>query len=304
MRFVVVLAFVVACKGNETSTRASPGGSAAPPGAGSSTGRAVASGSGSGSAGSGSGSVEAPPPIDPRVMAARCDEPCLFLVDTPLDKLGDAFQTACHKDMPDLGLASCSQLDVIRKCVYAAHGFVFKRAQWRKEYEKKPWYVANPAFRPAQITAIERANVVELDARAKSCKNGVTISPADARRVRAWLAGLAKGKPALPALVHVDAAAGKVSDLLARVRRELDDLGAQKVRLGADDSTAAYEDPPADLLESLQFPAGTKLRSIRIELSKTNELPDATITEGLEIHLVYDDHDALLAVDASHFLWD
>jgi hypothetical protein len=308
MRFVVVLALVVACKGDEKSTPATGSGSAPPAGSGSSTGSAVAAGSGSAASGSGSGSGSAtapPPPIDPKVMAARCGEPCLFLVDTPVDKLGDAFKTACKKNMPDLKLTECRKLDVIRKCVFAAHGFVFKSALWKKAYEKKPWYVANAAFRPAQISELEHANVVDLDARAKACKRGITISPTDVKRIRSWLAGLDKGKPALPKVVHVNGAAGKRSGLVALVKRELDGLGVKRIKLGADGSTAEYEDPlPEQLTAALRIPAGAKLRSIRIEQSKTNESEEATVTEGLEIHLIYDDHDQLLAVDASHFLWD
>lgn len=109
MRFVVVLAFVVACKGDEKSTLATRSGPAPSPGSGSAMGSAVAADSGS--TASGSGSAKAPPPaIDPTVMAARCDEPCLFLVDTPIDKLGDAFKTTCNNDMPDLGLTHCRKL--------------------------------------------------------------------------------------------------------------------------------------------------------------------------------------------------
>jgi hypothetical protein len=77
MRFAVVLALVVACKGDAKSTLATGSGSAPPAGSGSSTGSAVAAGSGSAASGSGSGSAVAPPPpIDSKVMAARCDEPC------------------------------------------------------------------------------------------------------------------------------------------------------------------------------------------------------------------------------------
>lgn len=204
------------------------------------------------------------------MRAARCDEPCLFLVDTPVDKLGAAFKTACNKDMPDLELTDCRKLDVIRKCVFAAHGFVFKSALWKKAYEKKPWYVANAAFRPAQISELEHANVADLDARAKACKRGITISPADVKRVRSWLAGLDKGKPALPKVVHVDHAAGKRSGLVALVKRELDDLDVKRIKLGADGSSAAYEDPlPEDLTAALHIPAGAKLRSIRTRARRT-----------------------------------
>jgi hypothetical protein len=312
MRYVALLVVLVGCKGDSGSSgvgsgSASGSGSSAVAGSGSvgsGSSSSVAAGSGS-SVAAGSGSA-APPKLDPKVMAARCDEPCLFLLDTAVDKLGDAYKTACHKDMPDLELTDCAKLDQIRKCVFAAHGFVFKQARWKKAYDKKSWYVANPAFRPTQITELEHANVVDLDARAKACKKGITVTPADVNRVRSWLAAFDRGKPALPKVIHVNGETGTADEAVALLHHELDSLGLKKIRLGANGNTVSYDDEgvSADLFADLKMPSEAKLRPIVVEQSTTNAMADAEITEGVRVHLIYDDHDTLVAVDVSHFLWD
>jgi hypothetical protein len=239
-------------------------------------------------------------------MAARCDEPCLFLLDTPVDQLGDAFKAACKKDMPDLQLTSCDKLDQIRKCVFAAHGFVFKQKKWKRAYEKKAWYVANPDFRPTQITELERANAVDLDHRAKACKRGISVAPADADRVRSWLAGFDRGRPVWPTLVHKDGVVAPGDEAAAFLHSELYSLSVKKIVVGGKGNTVSYEDAlPQDLSGELTIASGAKLRAILVDQSQTNVVDaDNSITEGVQIHVIYDDHDRLLAIDVSHFLWD
>src|SRR5437773_11275473 len=94
------------------------GDSKAPPAAGSGSGSAPAAGSGSGSSAAGSGSA-APAARSPKIDAARCGEPCLFLLDTPIGSLTDTFKAKCGgMETKNLGFDDCKQMDYARNCIY------------------------------------------------------------------------------------------------------------------------------------------------------------------------------------------
>lgn len=135
-------------------------------------------------------------PPDPRDQ--RCEEPCLFLLDTPLDRHADAYRTACGKPLlPDN--ADCGKLDYWRNCIYAAHGLRFRKKKWQV-YATKPWYRPDPNFDSKILTPLERANVHELRLRARVCRhNDVHVSTADHARIQAWFAAYAKGAATFPA---------------------------------------------------------------------------------------------------------
>jgi hypothetical protein len=230
--------------------------------------------------------------IDPKLMAARCEEPCLFLLDTPVDKVADAFHAACGKQLTP-ALTDCAQLDIVRKCVFAAHGFVFKDKRW-KVYEKRSWYVANPSFRPTQITELEHRNVVELDTRAKNCKNGIQISAGDAKLVEAWAAGIRKEKPKLPKVVLLDGTPCTDDSFTAMIYQPLARLDAQ-LDLKPPTTVVYDEDVAIALRDHIKpLPAG-KLRAIVIRRSGFPE-DEPDVEWSIEIALVYDDHDHLIAV--------
>lgn len=304
---------LVACKGNDVKSTAgsaatgatgSSGSSSAPSAAETRTGKtgsgAESGTTGSASAGSGSATVAAAT-VDPKVTAARCDEPCLFLLDTPVDKLGDAYKAVCGKAMEALPFDDCAKLDQIRKCIYAAHGFVFKQKKW-KTYEKKPWYTPHPEFKPTQISELERANVGELDARAKGCKKGLAVTTADLARVKTWVSDLAAHRAALPKIVTKNGEAASREPLFQFLTEE---LSGQPLTLDKD-TTVTYEpELPSRLVEAIKAPAGAKLRSIMIDHGSTFAVDkDNSITEGVQIHMIYDDHDAFLGIDISHYLYD
>jgi YARHG domain-containing protein len=299
-------AVLVACKGDGTKSAAGNAPNTQGSGAGSNSGSAsTGSGSpttGSGSPTTGSGSASSVAiAVDPKIAAARCDEPCLFLLETPVDKLGDAYQAVCGKPMAALPFDDCAKLDQIRKCIYAAHGFVFKQKKW-KAYATKPWYTPHPEFKPAQISELERANVRELDARAKGCKKGLAVTVADLTRVKAWIGALAAHKPALPRIVTKNSEPASSDELVHFLAEE---LSGQELALD-DNTTVAYEpELPARLVDAIKAPAGAKLRSILIDHGSTFAVDkDNSITEGVQIHMLYDDHDAFLGIDVSHYLYD
>jgi hypothetical protein len=293
-----VVGLVIACNsgGAKSTGSATTGssGSAAP--TGSSTDKL-----GGSSAGSGSAQLQ-PAAVSPKIAAARCAEPCLFLVDTPIAQLVDAYQTACGKPTKELGFDNCKQLDYLRKCVYAAHGYVFKQKRWKK-YEQQSWYTADPDFKPTQLSALEHANVRELDTRAKNCKQGLSISPADAARVKTWFENLGKHHAELPKILMTNRDAATAADFVAYV---LGELGSEWKLVYDDDMIATYDEQiPEELAAALPAAGTAKLRSINVTRSATFG-PDveSLITEGMQLHLVYDEHDTLVAVQAAHFLWD
>lgn len=322
-RILVGAALLVACRndgskstagsaatGSSGSTSApsarttSGDGSAGNAGSGTSGSASPGSGSantGSGSANTGNGSASVASTVDPKVTAARCDEPCLFLLDTPVDKLGDAYKAVCGKDMEALPFDDCAKLDQIRKCIYAAHGFVFKQKKW-KTYEKQPWYTPHPEFKPAQISELERANVGELDARAKGCKKGLAVTTADLARVKTWIGDIAAHKAALPKIATKNGEPASREQLFDFLTEE---LSGHPLALDRD-TTVTYEpELPSRLVEAIKAPSEAKLRSIMIDHGSTFAVDkDNSITEGVQIHMIYDDHDAFLGIDISHYLYD
>jgi len=290
--------------GSGSSTAAAAAGSAAGSGAGSAT---VAAGS-AGSAGSAAAGAAAPA-LSPKIKAARCGEPCLFLTDTPLAQLLDTYKAECGGMMTkDLGYQDCKSLDYARNCIYAAHGLVFKKKKW-KVFQAKPWYEARPEFKAKSISALEVANVSELNKRGKACKVGINISGADFERLKQWAAATNAGKPPATKVIFIDNERKTAAELVAWLKDELSSAQQDRKLSFQSDATGAYEawdQVPDEMVQALKAPADAKLRSILVELID----PSATgseenpITEGMTLRLIYDDKDQLLAVGVAHFLYD
>lgn len=259
--------------------------------------------------GSGSGSaIAAAPALSPKIKAARCGEPCLFLVDTPLDKLVDTYKAECGGMVTkDLGFDDCRNLDYNRNCIYAAHGLVFKEKKW-KQFAKQRWYDANPAFQASSISELERANVHELNQRGKACKKGLHISGADYERVKAWLEKLPKADfpPVILEGEELDEAR-KMSrdDLVALLRTEFaGDDPKKKIRLPSN-AVASYDTEISPVLLTALGSPKDKLRVIVIDVDAgTVGDEENPITEGTYVRFVYDETDKLRAITAFHYLWD
>jgi YARHG domain-containing protein len=313
MRWIWVFAVVCACGSHDAPKQAEV------------TGRPTVSATGSGSAaGRGSAAAVAAVPVDaaiaapvgsPKLKAARCGEPCLFLVDTPLDKLPGTFATECGgMKAPDLGYRDCKQLDYVRNCVYAAHGVVVKKKQW-KGFANKPWYEAHPEVSAkTALSALELANVHELNERGKACKKGLAISGADYERVQAWFAAL-PGKSPMPKLVFRDDSWDESEHLAATDGKAflawlVDAEPRVKARFKAGElTTASYEDPAGDhspnLLAAIHAADPKQLRIIRIDFdSGQHGTDEAPFTGGTLVKLVYDAHDQLVAVEGASYGYD
>ena len=60
------------------------------------------------------------------------------------------------QDLTDKSLAA---LSISYNAVYAAHGYVFKKASLQRLFSHAAWYHPNPAFRETDFTPIEQANL-------------------------------------------------------------------------------------------------------------------------------------------------
>lgn len=308
MRWIWVLAVVCACGSHDAPNQAVLAGSAAAP----------ASAPAPASAAAPAPPVDAAalaPALSPKIQAARCGEPCLFLVDTPLDKLAESFTTACGgMTTPDLGYHDCKQLDYVRNCVYAAHGVVFQQKKW-KGFAQKPWYEAHPEVAAkTALSPLELANVHELNQRGQACKKGLAISGADYERVKAWFAALPTRSP-MPGLVFRDDSWDESEHLVATDAKAflawlVKTEPRARARLKAGElTTASYEDHDDDrsphLLAAIHAADPKQLRIIRIDFdSGEHGTEEAPFTGGTLVKLVYDDHDQLIAVEGASYGFD
>jgi hypothetical protein len=231
--------------------------------------------------------------LSPKIKAARCGEPCLFLVDTPIDQLIATYKAECGgMDTKDLGYADCKQLDYVRNCIYAAHGLVFKQKRWRV-WKSKPWYEARADFQAKSISPVELANVRELNARGKACKKGVRVSPEDLALVRQWSTDALAGKVAAPPVIEVEEDPATPQVLAEFVQGK----ALVETRLDLSRITVYYEpiDGPlvANLMQRVKAPAGAKLRAIILDTGQET---------GDLLRFIYTDKNELVAVAAQFYI--
>nr|HEX4317297.1 YARHG domain-containing protein [Kofleriaceae bacterium] len=320
MRLLSIV-LVAACGGSST-----PGVGSSGSGSGSGSLTATTSGSATAiSAGSGSAITAAPTdaavaaavdagpaPLLPKVHEARCDEPCLFLVDTPIGDLDKAFTTACPgKRAPDLGFEDCKGLDYVRNCIYAAHGVAYKQKKWKAIFANKAWYTPDPAIAvKTALGAVELANVHELRERGKACKKGIQISGGDYDRLKAWF-GAFPGKVDLPVITFSD---GESIEHHAFVIKVQEALGTGKIALTGkvsamymgDDLHYTGADFPSDdmpdtMVTAIKAPDEKKLRAIRVAFPDPDDKQQGGEFTGTHVFFIYDDKDKLRGVEVRPF---
>jgi len=278
-------------------------------------------GSGSGGAG---GSAAPPPAADaaaaalsPKIEAAKCGEPCLFLLDAPIAQLTDTYKTKCGgMETKNLGFEDCKQLDYARNCLHAAHGLVYKKKKWKKLFEAKPWYEPHAEVDAKKIamSEVEHANVHELYLRGKACKKNLKISGADYERIKAWFAALPK-PPAPKFAFHWDNngedepsyAPSDIKDFVAFLDDKETKL-TSKVRAGKE-VFASYEEPKAladdkKLLAAIHVTDPSKLRAIDVNIEIAHGTEDEPYMEEMNMRFIYDDKDQLVAVTGEHVAID
>ena len=82
----------------------------------------------------------------------------LFLAATPLAE--DWY--ARPLTSADLEGRTADELRILRNEIYARHGYVFKSEELAVRFKKESWYRETPAFNPASLTGVEKANVALL----------------------------------------------------------------------------------------------------------------------------------------------
>lgn len=117
---------------------------------------------------------------------ATCD--CRMLTRYSLADLeSGTFEKLCDDERLVTG-SHCSQFDVLRNCIYAAHGNKFKKKMWREHFGEEDWYKPRGDFRESEFSQLEIANVRALKQRASECraKDGGKVSGADIKLVKKW----------------------------------------------------------------------------------------------------------------------
>lgn len=250
-----------------------------------------------------------PAPLDPKIKAARCDEPCLFLAEVPYDKLVDAYKAECGKDTKQPGLDECEQLDYMRNCIFAAHGFAFEKKKWKKAFAKRSWYAVDPAFKASMVSATERATVTTLNDAGKACKAGQHISAKDLARVKAFFAALPKVPGDLPKTLMVEHEVEKpklfVKDLMAYI----DPTGTTKSVDFDKVATTSYDkgaDGELAVLQKLALTKDPKIRTVAVDINDADTVGDEEhpVLAGTYVWFVFDDKDTLLAIDVSQYVYD
>ena len=78
------------------------------------------------------------------------------LDDTLLDLNTLQSTVITNQDLTDKSLAA---LSISYNAIYAAHGYMFKKASLQRLFNHAAWYHPNPAFRESDLTSMERANL-------------------------------------------------------------------------------------------------------------------------------------------------
>ena len=114
---------------------------------------------------------------------------------------------------------NCDQYDVMRNCIYAAHGYKFKKKRWQTYFASQDWYQPRADFKESELSKVEQENVSALKTRAVRCRAGAEskVTKADVKRVRDWYKNRKKEIP--PIVWHeeggpVDTPAKTIGDRL------------------------------------------------------------------------------------------
>jgi hypothetical protein len=281
-----LIAILCACGSKNTAVPAAGSGSA--PGSGS-AGSAVAAAAAVVADAASAG-------LSPKIKAARCGEPCLFLVDTPFDKLLDAYKSECAgMETKDPGFSDCKKLDFMRMCIYAAHGAVDNKGKYKKRFGDKAWYEPHPEYDVHSLVGLERDNVHELYERGKACKKGMHVSGADYDRIKAWFAALPNVPPGTPKLLFNEETEIAPAEFVAKLVQDYFSDAKPPFKIG---STFG-----AEYIETNGFMAEPFAKAVEALKAKTRMIFVTTSSSSTAVYFVYDDKNQLVAA-ASQFIPD
>jgi hypothetical protein len=74
----------------------------------------------------------------------------------------------------EFGTSGCDEYDYLRNCIYATHGYRFRKARWRERFASTDWYKPDPKFDDSMISNIGMRNVRDLKDRVAACRAGET----------------------------------------------------------------------------------------------------------------------------------
>jgi hypothetical protein len=66
------------------------------------------------------------------------------------------------EDFPFSASTPCDAYDELRNCIFARFGYTFSKPKWQKRFGGLPWYRRDPAFNPAKLPPVVKANVQKL----------------------------------------------------------------------------------------------------------------------------------------------
>ena len=81
--------------------------------------------------------------------------------------LGEEY--GCDLDWPSSDVMMCKDWARMRNTVFAAHGYVFKKDEWKAYFAKVAWYSPDPTFDPSQPPEVARKNVKAFRKQEKNC---------------------------------------------------------------------------------------------------------------------------------------
>lgn len=107
-------------------------------------------------------------------LDAVCSQSALLLVEVPLAQAGKRFCDLCGKANPKAcsgswpddfvapGKSSDERLQLMRNTIYAAHGYQFRKEQFKKLFGAESWYHPNPNFKPTDLSVVSKSNLAAL----------------------------------------------------------------------------------------------------------------------------------------------
>lgn len=97
-----------------------------------------------------------------------CEEPCRLLATEAYADVEARLAKECESE---LGSDDCGAYDYLRNCIYAVHGYRFRKARWQERFGAKGWYRPDPGFDVSRISRVGMKNVKELKERAAECRS-------------------------------------------------------------------------------------------------------------------------------------
>lgn len=215
---IVVAVALVGCGDKKND---GPGGSA--------TGTATAAATGTGAA-TGSGPATGQPVGEPKgsgttpPLDERCADPCRLLAGAALADIDAVHDQLCGKRWERPPATDCDALDYQRNCIYAHHGYTFKKAKWKDTFGKTSWYRARADFKETDLSRVATNNIRDLKGAAATCRgeevapipatfSASKVSKADLALVVGWFTQKAAGDPPLPKKLEADGQTASEADI-------------------------------------------------------------------------------------------